>query len=83
MSDYILIPDTIYKDENLPNWPIKVVFAKIASLAKAGECYASNKYFADILGMGESYVVKIIAKLIGLNYIERTFVLEGKCIREF
>ena len=82
MSDYILIPDIIYKDASLSTWPEKVVFAKITSLAKSGECYASNKYFADILGMSESYVVKIISKLIRLNYIERDFVLEGKQIKK-
>jgi hypothetical protein len=49
----------------------KIVWAEIASLdnEETGGCFAQNDYFADLLGVGERQVQRIISNLKKYNYI--------------
>lgn len=49
----------------------KLLYAEITSLAqKNGECWASNKYFADLYGVHEKTISKRIARLKKFNYLD-------------
>jgi len=52
------------------NWYEKVLYVEIESLTKKKGCFASNKYFANFLNIGESTISKAINKLISLGLVE-------------
>ncbi len=62
------------KDEilNLPglNYFDKILLAKIVSLDNSKRnCYANNRYFANLLGCSTTYVSRSISKLKRLSYV--------------
>ena len=67
----IWIPKEIYLSK-LP-WMAKILYCEIDSFTKNGkECFISNKYFADFLGISETLVSKYISLLKEYNLIEET-----------
>ena len=69
----VWIPKKLYMCRELnPNH--KFVLLEIYSLSKNGECYASNSHFANFVGLSDSSVDKIIAKLKKLNLIKSVVV---------
>lgn len=65
----IWIPAEIWLNDSLSFLEV-ILLAEIDSLAKDEGCYASNKYFAEFLGVSETYVSKAISSLAkkGLVY---------------
>ena len=67
----IWIPKEIYLAK-IP-WMAKILYCEIDSFTKNGkECFISNKYFADFLGISETLVSKYISLLKEYNLIEET-----------
>ena len=67
----IWIPKEIYLAK-IP-WMAKILYCEIDSFTKNGkECFISNKYFADFLGISETLVSKYISLLKEYNLIKET-----------
>ena len=64
----VWIPAEVYLDEDL-NWTEKILFLEITNLDIDKGCFASNKYFQDLLGVSDSIVSKYLTKLINCGYI--------------
>lgn len=61
----------------------KLFFAEITALTnKTGECWASNKHFAELYGVDPSTVSKWVKKLQKNGFIKVRYVKEGKQIKE-
>lgn len=48
----------------------KLIFSEIVQLSRKKECYASNDYFAKILGISKRTVIRSIMNLEKLNFIK-------------
>lgn len=69
-SYYSIIPANVRYDKRLSSSE-KLLFAEITSLLNMnGECYAENKYFAELYGVSKVCVSKWIKKLIDCGYIK-------------
>lgn len=55
--------------------PLLVIISSLS--AKTGECFASNKFFADLLGFDEATVSRKICKLVELGVIEAKYEKRG------
>lgn len=64
----VWIPAEYWLDENLSILEV-VILTEIDSLDGKEGCFASNKRFADFIGMSTAYVSKIIKSLKGKGYI--------------
>ena len=69
----VWIPKEIWLNEDL-NWTEKLLLVEIDSLAKNGECFASNEHFAKFLRVGIRQVQNGLTKLKELGFIS-TFVI--------
>lgn len=69
----IWIPIEIWNDSRL-NALEKIILCEIEYLSSRGtDCYASNKYLANVCQCSESKVSKAIAKLTELKYLSAKF----------
>ena len=66
----VWIPKEIYLSQEL-NWTEKILLIEITSLDNEEHCIASNKYFADFLGVNEFTISHAISKLKKLGYIKQ------------
>lgn len=64
----VWIPRDIYLHEGLTPTD-KFLLVEIDSLAKNGECFASNEHFAKFLGVSKKHVSRLISKLVQMNLI--------------
>lgn len=64
----VWISKEIYLSENL-NWSEKILLVEIDSLAKNGECFASNEHFAKFLGVSKRQIQHLLASLKEKGYI--------------
>lgn len=62
------IPKEILQIEEL-NSSEKIILAEITALSKDGRCTASNRHIAEVTGIGQRYVEKILPKLKKKGYI--------------
>lgn len=61
----------------------KLFFAEITALTnKTGECWASNKHFAELYGVDPSTVSKWVKSLEKNGFIKVRYVKDGKQIKE-
>lgn len=68
----IWIPIEIWKDKNL-TWNEKILFLEIDSYtSKDKDCYFSNEYISDLLGINITNASKTISSLIEKGYIIKT-----------
>lgn len=68
-SYYAVIPATIRYDPDLPP-NAKLLYGELTSLASSsGYCWASNKYFAELYGLSQSSVSRLITQLADKGYI--------------
>lgn len=66
------IPIEIWKDTNL-SWNEKILFLEIDSFTSADkDCYISNEYIAQLLGVSETHANKILSSLISKGYVIKT-----------
>lgn len=65
----VWIPKEIWLDDNL-GWSAKMLLVEIDSLAKNGECFATNEYFGKFFGLSKDRISKLIAELKNKGYIE-------------
>ena len=66
------IPIEIWKDTNL-SWNEKILFLEIDSFTSADkDCYISNEYIAQLLGVSETHANKILSSLIDKGYVIKT-----------
>ena len=73
ISYYSIIPATIRYDNKLKSAE-KLLYGEITSLAnKMGYCFASNKYFANLYGISENCVKRLIEDLDSKKYISVCF----------
>lgn len=63
MAKYINIPFKVLENKSLPA-NAKLLLGYIISLEKGGKCYASNKHFAEVLGVGKIRISQLIKTLI-------------------
>jgi hypothetical protein len=64
----ILTAEVRYDDRLTPLQ--KLLYSEITSLAnKTGQCWASNKYFADLYNVSETWISLSIKKLIKFGYL--------------
>lgn len=70
--DGLWIPKLILLDSKL-SLQEKVVLSSIINLSKENDCYASNQYFADMLGVSKKSIERIIRSLDSAGYIKRRF----------
>ena len=65
----IWIPLEIWQKTDL-NWNEKILLMEIDSFTAAGkDCYFSNEYIADLLGVTERYASKCLSNLIDSGYV--------------
>lgn len=70
----VWIPERLYLTRELtPNE--KFLLLEIHSLTKSSsrKCFASNKHFADFVGLKENTVQKMLLKLESSGYIKRSY----------
>ena len=67
---YAILPSTIRYDENLkPN--VKLLYAEITALCNMnGDCFASNRYFADLYGKSKGTISGWVSDLVKAGYIK-------------
>lgn len=65
----VWIPKDIYLHEGLTPTD-KFLLVEIESLAKNGECFASNNHFSNFLGVSKNHVTKLIRKLVHMGFIK-------------
>ena len=66
------IPIEIWEDKNL-NWNEKILFLEIDSFtSKDNDCFISNKYISNLLGVSETSANKILSSLIKKGYVIKT-----------
>lgn len=66
------IPIEIWEDKNL-NWNEKILFLEIDSFtSKDNDCFVSNEYISNLLGVSETSANKILSSLIKKGYIIKT-----------
>ena len=66
----IWIPASIYLNASLA-WSAKIIWAEIDSFTgNDKDCFCSNRYFAELIGISETQVSKHITTLLELNLIE-------------
>lgn len=63
MAKYINIPFEVLENKTLPA-NAKLLFGYILSLEKGGKCYASNRHFAQVLGVGKIRISQLIKTLV-------------------
>ena len=71
MNDYVVIPGDILRNDEL-TYGQKIILAKIMNLDNDKGCFATNKYFADLLSTTVNSVSKTIntLKKMGLINVE-------------
>ena len=68
----IWIPIEIWKDKNL-SWNEKILFLEIDSYtSKEQDCFFSNEYIANLLGISETNANKTLSSLISKGYVVKT-----------
>ena len=72
----VWISKELYCDPNL-NCREVFLLAEIQSLCELGECFASNKHFANYLGISKREVEKLILNLREKGYIETEVVYKN------
>ena len=77
-SYYAILPANVRYDKRLSD-KSKLLFAEIMALTnKTGECWATNKYFADLYGVSTRTISTIINQLIEYKYLDSTnYYLKG------
>ena len=63
MAKYINIPIKVLENKSLPA-NAKLLLGYIMSLEKGGKCYASNRHFAEVLGVGKIRISQLIKTLV-------------------
>lgn len=83
----VWIPKEIWLNEDL-GWSEKLLLVEIDSLAKNGECFASNEHFGKFLKLSKKRVSELITELhragyitVNLIYKEGTKQIEKRVIR--
>ena len=65
----IWIPIEIWQDKSL-SWNEKILLMEIDSFTSKGhECYISNEYIADLLGVSQRWAIKCLSHLIDAGYV--------------
>ena len=77
----VWIPRHIWCDTTL-NWTHKLLLVEIDSLDTLDHCFASNKYFAEFLGLSKSRVSEVISELEKLGYIKVLLKYKGKSVEK-
>lgn len=73
----IWIPIEIWQDKSL-SWNEKILLMEIDSFtAKGQECYISNDYIAELLGVSVRWAIKCLSHLIATGYI-RVVKFDGR-----
>lgn len=73
----VWIPAYIWLDNDL-TWTEKLLLVEIDSLAKNGECFASNKHFAEFFSLSKDRVSRVVSSLRDKGYVEvKVFYKEG------
>ena len=68
----IWIPIEIWRDSNL-SWNEKILLLEVDSFtSQQRDCYFSDDYIADLLGVGVTTANKILASLIRKGYVSKT-----------
>ena len=68
----IWIPIEIWKDKSL-SWNEKILFLEIDSYtSREKDCFFSNAYIAELLGVNETHANKILSSLISKGYVIKT-----------
>ncbi len=66
----IWIPIEIWQDKSL-SWNEKILLMEIDSFTSKGhECYISNEYIADLLGVSVSWASKCLSHLMEIGYVK-------------
>lgn len=64
----VWIPRDIWLDQNL-TWTEKLLLVEIDSLARNGECFASNAYFAEFFSLSKDRISRVVASLRDKGYV--------------
>ena len=66
----IWIPIEIWQDKSL-SWNEKILLMEIDSFTSKGhECYISNEYIAELLGVSMSWASKCLSHLMEIGYVK-------------
>jgi hypothetical protein len=72
----IWITREIWLSEDL-GWSEKLLFVEIDSLAKNGECFASNEHFARFFGLSTRHIQRLLATLKAKGYISINLIYKA------
>jgi hypothetical protein len=77
----VWIPKEIWLNQDL-GWSEKLLFVEIDSLAKNGQCFASNEYFGKFLGCHKKHISRLVSNLAetGLIRVELIYKPDSKQI---
>lgn len=77
----VWIPKEIWLNQDL-GWSEKLLFVEIDSLAKNGQCFASNEYFGKFLGCHKKHISRLVSNLVetGLIRVELVYKPDSKQI---
>ena len=77
----VWIAREIWENHNL-GWSEKLLFVEIDSLAKNGECFATNDYFSRFLGVHKKHISRLISNLVevGMVRVELVYKANSKQI---
>lgn len=73
----IWIPKEIWLDTKL-NWSEKILLTEIDSLSNLGECFATNDYFAEFMGLSKSHISRIVSQLSDKKYLAIKLIYKPK-----
>lgn len=65
----VWIPKEIWLNDNL-GWTEKILLVEIDSLAKNGDCFATNEYFSQFMKLSKDRISKLITSLSRKNLIK-------------
>lgn len=74
---YLVIPEEYLKDKTL-DADEKFILSLIKLLDNENGCFATNKYFADIMGRSEKTITRLIKKLDKKKYIKFVGKIKNK-----
>ena len=78
-GEFAFVPLKLYRKKGLS--PTDVMVISIVNGYPDGDCYCSNKYLSNKLGISEITIKKSISKLVNNKILFRRIIFEkGKCV---
>jgi hypothetical protein len=79
---YAIIPANVRYDKELPS-SAKLLYGELTALSnEKGFCWATNEYFAELYGVHNKSISRLISQLEKKGYVKSELIFEGKQVKE-